>query len=152
MEYLDRFIFSDEDRVEQGILQNFDIDLDLTDTKDFEIKMNADVAQLNEGYFWFMDDEEYGGIVDKISSDSEENTITYSGRNARGILASKVVIPPSDTSYKTLSGDVHDCINDILTSVALSPINTDVVKVQLIPSVLVPNTPSLLMAINLPFP
>lgn len=119
MEYLDRFIFSDENRIEQGILQNFEIDLDLTDTKDFELKVDAEVAQLKEGYFWFMDNEEYGGIVDKVTSDSEDNTITYRGRNARGILASKVIIPPSTTSYKSVSGDVHDCINDILESTGL---------------------------------
>lgn len=113
---LDRIIYTDHDRNEINILQNFEIDVDVADKKDFQIKMSADEPRLKAGYYWFVQDEEYGGIIDEVIGNSAENEVQYKGRNARGILACKVVEPLSRTA---LSGTISEVFNTLIESCSL---------------------------------
>lgn len=110
----DRIIYTDENRQEVDILQEFEIDVDVANQKDFQIKMYAGSNEgLKTGCFWFIQDEEYGGIIDEVKGNSANSEITFIGRNARGILASKVVEP---LPQKAISGTISDVFNNIIES------------------------------------
>lgn len=109
----DRIIYADHDMNDIGVLQNFEIDLDIADKKDFSIGVTGDNHVLREGYFWYVEGYEYGGIVDAIESDSGNNTIKYTGRNARGILHSKTATMQSEY----VSGEnIDECISYIVNN------------------------------------
>lgn len=112
MELLDRIIYTNSDREEQGIFENFEIDVDVADQKDFEIKMPAYAAVLDADCFWFVQNEEYGGIVDQVDGDTDASQITYKGRNTRGILASRFIELDGNNS-KTVSGYPADIFNEL---------------------------------------
>ena len=67
-------IFLDHTRFELGVLSEYALDIDLADQKDFEIKTLTDNRDLlQEKYWWYIDGTEYGGIIDKISHDTESD-------------------------------------------------------------------------------
>jgi hypothetical protein len=61
-----RLIYTDADRVEQGSLKNFNIDVDVAKDKDFEVTVAQDNNILQGGSWWYINNTEYGGIVDNV--------------------------------------------------------------------------------------
>lgn len=79
--------YTNHNRVEQGVIQDFKIDLAFgSDENDFEIKTAENVME--QGNWWYVPDTEYGGIVDEIEATTDNATIIYSGRSFQGILDS----------------------------------------------------------------
>lgn len=114
-------IFLDQTRFELGVLDEYALDIDLADQKDFEIKTLTDNKYLlQEKYWWYIDGTEYGGIIDKISHDTESDEIVYTGRNFRGILATRIIEPETNEDFMTVDGNIEDIINLLLTQVGLS--------------------------------
>lgn len=81
--------YADHERNDIGVLQTYEIDIDLAGDKDFRVVSPEPVIPV--GGFWYIQDTEYGGIVDKFETDSDEEKITYGGRTFRGILHSHIV-------------------------------------------------------------
>lgn len=114
-------IFLDHTRFELGVLSEYALDIDLADQKDFEIKTLTDNRDLlQEKYWWYIDGTEYGGIIDKISHDTESDEIVYTGRNFRGILATRVVEPQNGEDYVVVDGNAQDVLNMLIAQVGLS--------------------------------
>ena len=91
-------IYADHDMKELGMLNNPEYDLAFgEDENSFECVVSIDNHVCKEGYYIFAEGTEYGGIVDVIEIDSEEDTVTYSGRSWHGLLASKVILPLQST-------------------------------------------------------
>lgn len=81
--------YTDHQRVDLGVLETYEIDIDLAVDKDFRIVSPDPVIPI--GGFWYIQDTEYGGIVDAFNTDSDEEQIEYEGRSFRGILQSHYV-------------------------------------------------------------
>lgn len=114
-------IFLDQTRFELGVLSEYAVDIDLADQKDFEIKTLTDNKNiLQEKYWWYINGTEYGGIIDKVSHDTESDEIVYTGRNFRGIMATRIIEPESGEDYMDVDGNVADAINELLLQVGLS--------------------------------
>jgi len=106
-------IYTDENRNECGVIQHYDIDLDLAGKKDFTI--DTDSYELRSNYYWFVADSEYGGVIDKITSNVKIRKVRYEGRSFRGILASKIIFVPDSYPYISAQGPIDDAINILLS-------------------------------------
>lgn len=117
-----RLIYTDADRVEQEYLKNFNIDVDVAKDKDFEVTVAQDNNVLQGGSWWYINNTEYGGIVDNVGVVTSDREIKYTGRNLRGILCDKIIEPPAGTDYKIVSGDAVTVINKLIEVAGLSSI------------------------------
>ena len=108
-------IYTDADKIEQGVLQDYSLDIDIADTKDFEIVVNADNNVMYYGSVWYIEGTEFFGIVKGVDSDTNEEKIIYTGENARGVLYSKVIIPPKGTGYRIVSGSFKEIIAALIS-------------------------------------
>lgn len=113
-------IYTDYNRTEQGVLHNFDIDFDSTNKKDFQITVGIDKNVLQPSSYWYIEGTEYGGKIDKEKIITESREIRYSGRNARGLLASKIIEPPVGNDYLILSGTLQEVITMLISNAGYS--------------------------------
>lgn len=111
---MDNMILLTKELHEVGYLEA-DIDFEVGNSdasNDFEIT----TTQKNiEGLY--IPHTEWGGLVEyaEISNTSEE--ITYKGYTWRGLLAQSIIIPPTGSDYKTVSGDANAIIKSMLSDV-----------------------------------
>lgn len=101
-------VYTDKNRIDQGVLISYDLDLDVAELKDFELKTYD--FPLTEGQYWYIDGTEYGGVIDGFSRDTEADTTTYKGRNFRGILNSKII----EGDNNSAEGNITDEINELI--------------------------------------
>lgn len=117
-----RLIYTDANMVEQGYLKHFSADVDVANDKDFEITVAQDNNILQGGSWWYINDTEYGGIVDNVGVVTADREIKYTGRNLRGILCDKIIEPPQSEDYRVVSGDAVTVINKLIEDAGLSSI------------------------------
>ena len=116
-------IYTDSQHVDAGAIQSFEMDLAFgADEQDFEIAFSKPV--LTGGELLYIDGTEYGGVVDVITHSTETESVIYKGRTWHGMLAGKIVKPPSNANYYTLTGDANACIRSLLTKVGLTDVLT----------------------------
>lgn len=110
-----------------GILQNYELDFDFvgnvkdTSNADWTITTNNTNNQLKIGYYWYIKDTEIGGVVDGMKEISADNSLTYYGRNWRGIMQSKVLIPPS-SGYLIMAGNIENIVTSLISKTNLTSI------------------------------
>lgn len=117
-----KLVYTDPLRVEQGYLHNFSADIDVANDKDFEITVAQDNNILQGGSWWYINNTEYGGIVDNVGVVTADREIRYTGRNLRGILCDKIIEPPQGEDYRVVSGDAVTVINRLIEDAGLSSI------------------------------
>ena len=116
-------IYTDSTFTDQGAIQTFEMDLAFgVDEQDFEIGFST--PTLTGGELLYIDGTEYGGIVDNITHSTETEFTIYKGRTWHGMLAGKIVKPPANADYYTLSGDANTCIATLLTYIGLTDVLT----------------------------
>lgn len=103
-------MYTDVNRLPQGSLEKYSVDLELGGDNDFELQMNIKNHCMSAGSIWYVKDEEYGGIVDDVKVDTEKSKVYYSGRSWRGVLEKKVIRPDAGKDYLTVSGDANDIL------------------------------------------
>lgn len=135
-------IYMNSSKEDVGVLMNYDFDLAFgADENNFECRISSKAHCCNHGYYLYIEGTEYGGIVDDIQVDTDDNEVVYCGRTWHGILGSKVIMPlqkdetskgnvtvkkedSSGTSmvdrYLVISGDVNHCIQFIIDRIGLS--------------------------------
>lgn len=112
--------YTNAKKIDDGVLKCFEIDFDTVDKKDFMITVGIDNHVLTGGSIWYIEDTEYGGMVDDVEVITTSNTIQYSGRNFRAILSSKILLPSQGMDYKTVVGNIADITNNLLKECGLS--------------------------------
>lgn len=113
-------IYTDAALVDQGVLRGFALDIDLAGSMDFELKTDPGNAVLGVGAYWYATGTEYGGRVDRIRVDTENNELIYGGRSWRGMLASKIVSPPEGKSHLVLDGPWQAVVQSLIEACGLS--------------------------------
>lgn len=87
-------IYTDAERADQGVLHAYALDLSYgKEENDFEVTLGEKDARLETGAFVYVENTEYGGMVDGLKTHTDEDTIIYKGRTWHGILNSKVIEP-----------------------------------------------------------
>ena len=117
-------VWTNANLVEQGATSSFELDYDCGISEDAE---NNFVLLLPENIrpvansIVYVDGTQYGGIIQERYSDTQvQGSLEWHGRTWQGILAERFVEPNSGQDYYTASGDVADCITDLISHVGLS--------------------------------
>lgn len=112
-------IYMDKNGIEKGVLQNYSLDLDCGRTNDFEISVGIYNNVLKHTDRFYIEDTEYGGIIDSVKSDTRNSKIYYSGRTWRGILSKKIIRPLPGDDYYIVSGEANSIIDELINYVDL---------------------------------
>lgn len=112
-------IYTDKALIDQGVLVDIDLDIDLADGRDFEIKASQEDRALSIGCYWYIDGTEYGGRVDKLKVDTDAHELTWSGRSWRGMLYTKIVEPPAGKSHRVLTGPWAEVVQALIDDCGL---------------------------------
>lgn len=92
-------IYADKNGIELGYLKDFEIDLEIGDSNDFEITVSSNNAVLDYDYRIYENGTEYGGIIKEIKVDTATNKIKYCGQTWRGILSNYILQPEKGKDY-----------------------------------------------------
>lgn len=111
-------IFAKPNGQEVGFLTDFDLDLEVGGSNDFEVGTTADEKIMDIGWRIYANGTEYGGIISKIDVDTASNRIAYSGQTWRGILGNYIITPPanSNSDYLIVSGNVSTIISGFISN------------------------------------
>lgn len=114
-------IYTNSNREDVGVLHDYAFDLAFgTDENNFECSIPLQNHCMEAGSFLYIEGTEYGGIVDSIESNSDNQEVIYSGRTWHGILNSKVIEPDSGQAYLTVEGEANEVIASLLSRLALT--------------------------------
>ena len=72
---------------------------------------------------WQVDGTALAGVVDTVCPSVAEDgssSVTYKGRTVQGVLAGKVLMPPSGQTHLTATGDLNECIRAVVESCGLA--------------------------------
>lgn len=114
-------IYTNEAKEDINVLQGYVLDLAFgMDENDFECSINRSRHCCKKGYFLYIENTEYGGIIDDIGVDTDADEIVYYGRTWHGILNSKVLEPDTGEDYLILSGEANNVLNFLITRMGVS--------------------------------
>lgn len=122
--------------MDSGYLKHFEADFDITTdldyvTNDFEIKMS--LPSSDEELFFsenkiktivYVEGTEYGGEITGSIIDTDEKTITYTGRTWRGTLSQWIIEPPAGQDYRVVSGNLATILRQLPLSSYLDVADT----------------------------
>lgn len=105
-------IYTDKNFIDLGIVDCVELDYDCAGDKDFELTVETGGIGMEKRSMWYAIGTEYLGIIESVASDSEEDTVTYSGTNTRGLLAKKIL--ECDREIIVYAGNAGEIINEML--------------------------------------
>lgn len=113
-----RFLASKPSGEEQGKLSDSaDVDLDTGDSNDFEVTVVAsewNPGTLGYGCRLYIPNTEYGGIIQDIESVTATGNVILRGDTWRGMLAYRIIEPPTGQNHLALSGELNDVIRELI--------------------------------------
>ena len=116
-------IYTNKNKEDMGIIQDFSLDMAYgSDENNFELQKFFSNDELENGSFIYVDNTEYGGIIDAVKDDTSSDNITYTGRTITGILNSKIIIPDTATGYLAVEGYANEIIKELVDRCELSNI------------------------------
>lgn len=117
-------IYTDKNKNEIGFLpETVTADIDIGNTDDFEL--TADENLLEEGSFFYSPNTEIGGIIKRISSDTESGEIIYGGFTFRGMLKNKIIEPLVGEDFRIVENKtIYQIIEGFLNEFELTALFT----------------------------
>ena len=91
-------------------------DFDIGGENDFEITVALEDWQqdIDFGCRVYESSSECGGIINAVETDTAQKVIKIKGLTWRGLLANRIIVPPSGTDYRTVSGELNAVIDQII--------------------------------------
>lgn len=124
-------IYADKSGYEVGYidyLEKYDIAFGV-DENTFSLTVPIGIYNIYDDYLIFIEGTEYGGIVDTIAPNTEEDIIVYSGRTWHGVLSKKVICPENGADYFSVdSQPAEKSIQQVIENVGLSDFFTVIAK------------------------
>lgn len=113
-------IYANENRIDQGVMDAYELDMAYgSDENNFTCTIDRESHCCTEGFFLYVEGEEYGGIVDKVKVNTEKDEITYSGRTWHGILEKKIICPEDGQDYAVFDGEANKVLQTIIDRIDL---------------------------------
>ena len=110
-----------EMREDVNVMKNYTFDLAFgNDENNFELKTDTGNHVCREGYFLYLENTEYGGVIDKIRVKTSTKELVYKGRTWHGILFSHIICPDDEEDYLILSGEANDVLCGIIERLNLT--------------------------------
>lgn len=114
-------IFATDEKIDIGVMQDFTFDLAFgSDENDFELTTDIGNHVCRAGYFIYIENTEYGGIINRIKVQTDSNTLIYKGRTWHGILASRILEPDAGDDYLVCSGEANEVMGMLIERMNLS--------------------------------
>ena len=121
-------IYANTNRQDIGVIDDFKLDLAYgADENNFQLEMSLNRHCCEEGYLVYIESEnagmvegsEYGGVVDEIEVDTEQNKVIYTGRTWHGIMAEAIIVPSKGQDYFQINGECNNAIRALIRHVNL---------------------------------
>lgn len=113
-------IYANENKQDLGVIDSYTLDMAYgSDENNFVLIVDRNTHCCNAGFYIYTENEEYGGIIDSIKVDTENEEITYSGRTWHGILENKFICPPNGEDYLILNGEANTVLQQIINHLDL---------------------------------
>ena len=107
------FIICNADKIELGRLPaQVSVDFDIGDTNDVEI--TCERGLLNFGMYLICPGTEYGALIEEMDSWTNDAEEKWTGNAFRRFLQEFIIEPPAGQDYRTVSGDAHDVMRQVL--------------------------------------
>ena len=114
-------IYTDKQRKDIGVMKDYTFDLAFgTDENDFELTTELENHCCEANGLVYIENTEYGGIIDGLGVATSDDKLTYKGRTWHGILNSKIIEPKDDKSPLKVSGEVNHIIGNLISRCGLS--------------------------------
>lgn len=120
-------IYTNPNLEDVGIIQDYSFDMCYGDRDNtFALKVQTYNPIISGNYpisfgsYIYVDRTEYGGIVDRIESNTKNGEVTISGRTWHGILNGCVLEPETGCYYRTLGGEANGVLAEIIGAVQLT--------------------------------
>lgn len=114
-------IYATDEKIDLGVMHDFTLDLAFgSDENNFELTTNTNNHVCKSGYFLYVENTEYGGIIDKIKVQTDSNVLSYKGRTWHGILASKILEPDAGEDYLICNGEANAVLGTLIGRMNLS--------------------------------
>ena len=114
-------IYTNELHEDEGVLHDFELDLAFgKDENDFELTVDSNNHCCTAGCFVYIENTEYGGIIDNIKVVTKDEKILYGGRTWHGILKSKIIKPDVGSRHYVVSGEATHVIDSVIDRIGLS--------------------------------
>ena len=114
-------IYADENKRDIGVLSAYELDMAYgASENDFACTVDRSDHCCSEGFYIYVEGEEYGGLVDEIGVVTGDEEITYSGRTWHGILEKKVIEPDTGSDYLLLAGEANTVLQELITRLGLT--------------------------------
>ncbi len=114
-------IYTDADKQDVGVMQGHSLDMAYgNDENNFECTVDMNMHCCEPGSLLYVEDTEYGGIVDAVKVNTGNSNVTYSGRTWHGILEGKVLCPDAGQDYLVLNGEANQVLSAIIARIDLS--------------------------------
>lgn len=97
-------------------LQAFQLDSDTNGEKTIEVTVPAQKWKdyMTFGTRVYVPGTEIGGLIGQLYTDTASNTVSLMGRTWRGVLNSKIIVPPSGSNYYRISGELNSNIQELI--------------------------------------
>lgn len=114
-------IYADANFTDLGVLQDYSFDECYGDEDNtFQCKVQKYNHVCREDFILYVDFTEYGGIIDRVESDTKSGEVTYTGRTWHGILNSFVIQPPRGNVYRIYNGEANNVIRQIISDIGMT--------------------------------
>lgn len=115
--------YTNSKKVDQGVLLAYSLDMSFGEDineNDFELTIGSTETMLEDKAVIYIEDTEYGGIVDGMKSNTASETMTHIGRTWHGIMNSKVIQPDNGSDHLIVSGDANVVLAFLIVRLGLS--------------------------------
>lgn len=108
--------------VDRGVLNTYTYDCSFGEKENnFEIRVPMGAHELSEDQVVYVNGTEYGGIIDAIEVDTENQMMIYTGRTWHGILENKILYPQPGYNYFYVNGDANEVLRELLERMNIIP-------------------------------
>lgn len=109
-------ILANSDRKELGAILDSNITVDVNGEYEFSVQIARSnwYDDLTFSSYVYIPDTEYGGIIGEVLTDTTLDYVELKGLIWRGRMQYKVIEPPAGSSYRTVSGELHQVMKSLI--------------------------------------
>lgn len=109
-------ILANSDLRELGAVKDANLTVDLNGNRNFSLQIARSYwrPELTFSSLIYILGTEYGGIIGEVLTDTTLDYVELKGLSWRGRLAKKIIEPPAGKDYKTVSGELHTVMKELI--------------------------------------
>lgn len=109
-------ILANSDLRELGAVKDANLTVDLNGNRNFSLQIARSYWQPDMTFssLIYILGTEYGGIIGEVLTDTTLDYVELKGLSWRGRLAKKIIEPPAGSDHKTVSGELHTIMKELI--------------------------------------